>query len=601
MKRMTLSFVVIILSVNMKKLILFILLIIYNILGADHCDAQNSFMLKEWPGGNPNQIMDLGTLDGFYRHTQLQGHLVQDGLNLYQVPDFWCTGSDFPYLKKESAKEVFFVDEFSVTRFLGGYNQDWNHNGRQLKTNDMAYLDENGKVRYRLNLVKGRLQPYIDNGYTHFIIGIDNVWDLSSDPEQSGPYGPTAPPRDWQEWYDFVKKVCGTMSCVYPEEIHQNLKFKIGNEYNQKKSFSGTHEDYLKLYDYSAAAIRSVFPAAEIMPGEIGGAASSPENSVDYPDLFEHFVSGTNYAGLPNPSPVSVLARSSHSFPYVRDLSPLERVESSVNSFKEVLEGKPEAFVNGLSLEYHQFGVIGSPLLERGAFNGSREASWQFQVLFRSKAAGYLDKCWAWDKSEKIAKSKTQETHLLNGIGWLYSVLDHLRGDYTYVLVTMQDEEIDCNVTSVAFINENRVTLILASWSGSFEATDSIPVRTEILRSILPFELNLQEAEILSSVDAENVYNEIKRDLEASDNLKPIFIENQRALGTIPTMASNFGTAKVMIYENMEKYGSIQQQSLSLKTVPKGKISLLSIPEESQTEVSAVLSHDEVCVLVFSR
>jgi hypothetical protein len=585
----------------MKTYILTAILIVYMLHGANHCDAQDSIVLKEWPGENPTQIADIGILDGFYRHTQMQGHLVQDGLYLYNVPDFWCTGSDFPYLKKESEKEVLFVDEFSVTRFLGGYNQDWNHSGRQLKTNDMVWLDKNGNVRYRLNLVKGRLQPYIDNGYTNFIIGIDNVWDLSRDPEQSGPFGPTAPPRDWQEWYDFIKKVCGAMTCVYPEEVQQNLKFKIGNEYNQKKSFAGTHEDYLKMYDYSAAAIRSVFPDVEIMPGEIGGGASGPENSVDYPDLFDHLVSGTNYAGLPDPSPVSVLARSSHSFPFVRDLSPLERVESSINSFKEVLDGKPAAFQESLSFEYHQFGVIGSPLIQSGSYNGSREASWQFQVMFRSKASGYLDKCWAWGKSEKIAVSQTQETHILNGIGWLYSVLDHLRGDHTYLPLTMQAEDVDCDVTSVAFVNDSCVTLMLGSWSGSFDATDSIPVRLEIPQSILPFELNLQQAETISSIDAENTYREIRSDLEASDNLKPFFIENQQALGTIPTMASNFGSAKVMIYENMEKYGPVQQQSLTLKPVPEGKFSILSKPEEKRTEVSAVLSHDEVCVLVFRR
>jgi hypothetical protein len=59
-------------------------------------------------------ITDMGALNGFYRNTQLQGHLVQDSLYLDSVPEFWTTGSDFPYRKKESDKEVFFVDEFSI-------------------------------------------------------------------------------------------------------------------------------------------------------------------------------------------------------------------------------------------------------------------------------------------------------------------------------------------------------------------------------------------------------------------------------------------------------------------------------------------------------
>ena len=591
-----------------KRICFFIALLLFNLLLAESGFSQTGTLVKtitltckEWPGTDPLESIDVGILDGFYRHTQLQGHLVQNGLQLYPVPDFWCTGSDFSYPKKESEKEVFFVDEFSVTRFLGGYNQDWNHGGLQLKTNDMAYVDENGKVRYRLNLVKGRLQPYIDNGYTDFIIGFDNIWDLSRDPEQSGPYGPTAPPRDWTEWYNFIKKVCGAMTCVYPEEVQQHLKFKIGNEYNQKKSFTGTHEDYLKMYDYSAAAIRSIFPEAEIMPGEIGGGASGPDNAVDYPDLFEHFVSGSSYAGGTDPSPVSVLTRSSHSFPHTRDLSPRERVESSVNSFEEVLEGKPADFRESLSLEYHQFGVIGSPLLASGALNGSRDASWQFQVLFRSKAADYLDKCWSWGKSEQIAISKTQETHLLNGIGWLYSVLDHLRGDQAQLLVTSQPEGSACDVSSVAFVNENRVTLLLSSWSESYGVTDSIPVRVEIPAALLPFELEAEQAESISSTGAEDAYFEIRSDLEAVDNLQSVFLENPWILGTIRTMAKDYYSARKMVYENMPKYEPLQQESLTLKPVLESNRNLQINTMDLKTEISTVLSHDEVCVLVFTR
>lgn len=60
----------------------------------------------------------------------------------------------------------------------------------QLPANDLAYLDENGKLRYRLDLVKSRLQKYIDNGYTHFTIGIENVpWAMAREKGMSGSYG----------------------------------------------------------------------------------------------------------------------------------------------------------------------------------------------------------------------------------------------------------------------------------------------------------------------------------------------------------------------------------------------------------------------------
>jgi hypothetical protein len=557
----------------------------------------NRFVLSDWGEANPAVLTDMGKLNGFYSYTQLQGHLVQDGLNLYKVPDFWCTGSDFPYRKKGGEREVFFVDEFSITRFLGGYPQNWKHNDRQLKSNDMAFTNENGEVQYRLNLVKERLQPYLDNGYRKFIIGIENIWDLSRDPSKFGPYGPTEPPRDWNEWQTFVKAVCEEMKRVYPADVQ--LKFKIGNEYNQKKSFTGTHEDFLKLYDYSAAAILTVFPEAEIMPGEIGGGASGTDNAVDYPKLYDHFVNGTNYAGLPQPSPVSVLTRSSHSFPFKKDLSPKERVQFSVDSLKEVLTGKPQAFADGLSLEYHQFGVLGTRFSESAYPVDARTASWQFQVLFRSKASGYMDKCWSWDKAEQVTFSNTVETHFLNGLGWLYMILEHVQGDRVCLPGIFQPAASEDDATAVVFANDRRVVLMLASWSRDPDSVRNIPVRVSLPHSILPFELDLKQARMVSFTDAENVYSEIRQDLEKADNLLPIFANNPDALGTIKNMAADYPKARQMIDQGLEKYQKIQQQSLTLKPVPAGSLELSSVPRVPQQSLSAVLLPNEVRVFVF--
>ena len=558
------------------------------------------FILSDWREANPVVLTGLGLLDGFYKYTQLQGHLVQDGLNLYKVPDFWCSGVDFPYQKKSGEKEIFFVDEFSITRFLGGYPQQWKHNGRQLPENDLAYTNDAGEVQYRLELVKERLQPYIENGYTCFIIGIENVpWDLSRDPSKFGPYGPTEPPRDWNEWQTFVKAVCEEMKRVYPADVQ--LKFKIGNEYNQKKSFTGTHEEYLMLYDYSAAAICSVFPDAEIMPGEIGGQASAPDNTVDYPKLYDHFISGTNYAGLSQPSPVSVLARSSHSFPFKKDLSPRERIQFSIDSLKEVLEGKPKEFVDRLSLEYHQFGVLGTRFSDTAYPVDARTASWQFQVLFRSKASGYMDKCWSWDKAERVEETKTTDTHLLNGLGWLYMILDNLQGDQAYLLGALQPQDSKDDVTAVTFVNDQRVTLILGSWSRDPDSTNTIPVRVNIPLSILPFDLNVQQAQSLSFTDTENLYTEIRSDLLAAGNLQEVYIEHPKALGTIRNMAVDYLKARGMVFQTLEKYKKIQQKSLTLKSVPEGKAALNRVPRVPQVSVSAQLRPNEVFVLVFNR
>jgi len=339
------------------------------------------------------------------------------------------------------------------------------------------------------------------------------------------------------------------------------------------------------------------------MPGEIGGDASHPENSVDYPRLFDHFISGKNFSGLPHISSVSTLARSTHSFPHVYDMSPKERFERSVKSFKDVLHGKPDNFIRNLSLEFHQFGVIGSLIQEKGNFSGSREVSWHFQVMFRSKASGYMDKCWSWDKSEKIQTGHNKEVHFLNGIGWLYSVLDHLQGDETYLLDTKLKKDSGCNVTSVAFTNNDRITLILSSWTKDREINQNISARINIPESILPFKINIGQAKMICSADEDEVYKIIKKDLNDANNLKFKFKfkENDREVGTIRSMAADYDAASKMIFTQMAKYQNLQQKSLSLKEVPEGKLSIQMNPGKGETEVSADLLPDEICVFIFKQ
>ncbi len=57
----------------------------------------------------------------------------------------------------------------SVTRFLGAIRRNGNTTATS-SSNDLAYRDEDGTVRYRTELIGPRLQRYIDNGYT----GVDH-------------------------------------------------------------------------------------------------------------------------------------------------------------------------------------------------------------------------------------------------------------------------------------------------------------------------------------------------------------------------------------------------------------------------------------------
>jgi hypothetical protein len=56
-----------------------------------------------------------------------------------------------------------------------------------------------------------------------------------------------------------------------------------------------------------------------------------------------------------------------------------------------------------------------------------------------------------------------------------------------------------------------------------------------------------------------------------------------------------------MVFENLNKYQRIQQNSLRLKAVPEGKAALKTVPRVPQVELCVNFDPDEVCVLVFER
>ena len=557
---------------------------------------------QSWPETGDGEWVDLGAADGFYRNTQMQGHLTAGGQGLETVPDFWTTGGDFPYRKRDSAQEIFFTDHFSVTRFLGGFSQKWKHGGTQLPENDLAFVDESGQVRYRTELIGPRLQRYIDHGYTEFTIGMENVpWALSRDPSKSGHYGSTEPPRDWKEWSAFVEAVCRGIQAAYPEEVIRKLRFKVGNEFNGKESFTGSHDDFRRYYWETLGAIRKVFPQAPVMPGEFAGKADAGSSGVDYVKLFRELGRGRDLSGRSVKQPAAALVRSTHSFPGMKDIGPRERVESAVGSFREILRGVPAPFRDGLSFEYSQFGVLGSKAGESANDTGVRAASWQFQTLFRARASGFLDRCWAWDKSEKISEGG-RVTHFLNGVGWLYSVLDHLRGDRAWLVRPRQPEGSRRDVSAVVFTRPDRIVIVLASWSPRpSESGDPERVVLRFPRKDLPFLPDLRSARTVALDNSNSVVARWRSDLAAAGNLQPSFAPPGADPSTLAAMAKDPAAARRMVFERLSDYEAVQQKSLTLEPLTEGLAETPRTSGAAFTEIEVQFQPNDLRVLVFGK
>ena len=82
--------------------------------------------------------------------------------------------------------------------------------------------------------------------------------DLASDPTKTVfEYAAIiSPPKDWERWYDLVRAFTAHLLERYGDEVVEQWSFEVWNEANLEVFWSGTPEEYLKLYDVTAAAVR---------------------------------------------------------------------------------------------------------------------------------------------------------------------------------------------------------------------------------------------------------------------------------------------------------------------------------------------------------
>ncbi len=83
--------------------------------------------------------------------------------------------------------------------------------------------------------------------------------------------GIISPPRSWSRWRDLVRALADHLLQRYGEdEVTGHWAFEVWNEPNIGVFWSGTPEEYFRLYDTSAAAIKSVHPGLRV-----GGPSSA--------------------------------------------------------------------------------------------------------------------------------------------------------------------------------------------------------------------------------------------------------------------------------------------------------------------------------------
>jgi xylan 1,4-beta-xylosidase len=157
----------------------------------------------------------------------------------------------------------------------------------------------------------------------HDFTGVDRVYDellgLGLSPVAELSYMPAAlardpartvfaygavvsPPKDWGRWADLIRDLVTHWIERYGlTEVRDRWSFEVWNEPNLGVFWAGTPEEYFRLYDVTAQAVRSVHPDLKV-----GGPASAASEWVD--ELLAHleisgapldFVSTHTYGNAP--------------------------------------------------------------------------------------------------------------------------------------------------------------------------------------------------------------------------------------------------------------------------------------------------------------
>jgi xylan 1,4-beta-xylosidase len=103
--------------------------------------------------------------------------------------------------------------------------------------------------------------------------------DLAADPTKTvfEYQAIVSPPKDWDRWRELVRRLAVHLVERYGlAEVRDHWSFEVWNEPNLEVFWAGTPEEYFRLYDLAAAAIRSVDPALRV-----GGPASAAVGWVD--------------------------------------------------------------------------------------------------------------------------------------------------------------------------------------------------------------------------------------------------------------------------------------------------------------------------------
>ncbi len=168
-----------------------------------------------------------------------------------------------------------------------------------------AYIeDEQGNPIYNWTLIdlildetlKAGLKPFIEIGFMPQDLADPKYYNPTVEHRRMAEYqdhGWSCPPKDYQKWYDLIFNLVRRCLERYGEAEVLTWYWELWNE-PDVRYWNGSIDEFNKLYDYTAAAVKAAHPQARIG----GPATTGPgrgKNAAHFLECFlEHCVNETN-------------------------------------------------------------------------------------------------------------------------------------------------------------------------------------------------------------------------------------------------------------------------------------------------------------------
>lgn len=220
---------------------------------------------------------------------------VDGSRNVGPHPRFWqeAVGSCHIYMTLNSAQGINFKPHFTMAAKELGMKRIRAHG---LLDDDVGiYKEVNGTPSYNWKnmdsifdfLLSIHMQPLVEMSYM--------PKDLASGTSTFGWYnnfpGNTTPPKDYDKWRELCFQIVKHVVDRYGTAEVNQWYWEIWNEPDLKINFTGSQEEYFRLYDYAVDGMLKADPDAKV-----GGPALAISGSSWIDDFIEHVMT-KNYAG----------------------------------------------------------------------------------------------------------------------------------------------------------------------------------------------------------------------------------------------------------------------------------------------------------------